>query len=225
MKIELFSCSSYRALLGLAGRVFVYAVLLGALAYGMLWGAVHHGPAFYSETGPVEVMEAVFAVCTALVFLLAARTDPERAPFLIVLSTLFFCAVVRESDYFFDLLIGRHAWKVAVALMLVPLGVYCRRNIRQIMDSAMSFISHPSFGVLLSGLLVLIVFSRLFGYGSFWKELIEGPYYRVTKTIVEEGVELMGYFLLLISSFEYWHSVRIRVKHESGKRLEEPPPC
>ncbi len=33
--------------------------------------------------------------------------------------------------------------------------------------------------------------------------------YRTVKTIVEEGTEQMGYFLLLISSCEYLHAARI----------------
>jgi len=69
----------------------------------------------------------------------------------------------------------------------------------------MDFMSEPSFGVFMSGLLVLIIFSRLFGYGPFWKEILDLGQYRMVKTIVEEGVELMGYFLLLISSIEYLH--------------------
>ena len=61
----------------------------------------------------------------------------------------------------------------------------------------------------MSGLLVLVVFSRLFGYGPFWKAIMDDPSYRTVKTIVEEGVELMGYFLILVSSFEYLHDVVI----------------
>ncbi|MCC7300349.1 MAG: hypothetical protein IT583_04660 [Verrucomicrobia bacterium] len=62
----------------------------------------------------------------------------------------------------------------------------------------------------MSGLLVLVVFSRLFGYGPFWKAIMDDPSYRTVKTIVEEGVEQMGYFLVFISACEYWHEARMR---------------
>ena len=216
MKAQLFSYSPYRALLGLAGRGFVYAVLLGAIAYGLLWGAVVYDDAFYSETGPVEVLETVFALITALVFLMAGRVDKNKAPCVIILSTLLFCAVIRESDYFLDVLVCRHAWKMLVTIVLVFLAVYAWRNLKLIGASLLSFINEPSFGILLSGLLVLIVFSRLFGYGPFWKAIMDDSSYRTVKTIVEEGVELMGYFLILLSSCEYLHDTLIAQRHSSS---------
>ncbi|MBI9020572.1 MAG: hypothetical protein JEZ10_04880 [Verrucomicrobia bacterium] len=214
---ERFNRLTGRVLAGLAVRVSLYAILLGAIAYGMLWGAVKYGPSFYDEIGPVEVLETVFALAATLAFLFAGRVDQNRAPCAIVLATFLFCAVIRESDYFLDVLVCRHAWKMMVALTLVLFAVYARSNLKAAGASLMSFVSQPSFGILLSGLLVLVVFSRLFGYGSFWKELIEGNYYRVVKTIVEEGVELMGYFLILVSSFEYLHDAVI------GRRYPEEP--
>lgn len=216
MQNEFSNRSSYRALLGLFGRVFVYAVLLGGIAIAMLWGAVEYGPGFYEETGPVEIAETIFALSTALVFLLSARRDRTRTPCAVVVATLLFCACVREADYFLDVLIGRHAWKVIVSMILVCLAFYYMRNTHRVVESVKNFMSETSFGVFMSGILVLIVFSRLFGYGGFWKELIDGAYYRVIKTIVEEGVELMGYFLLLISSFEYRHAAWIRGREVAG---------
>lgn len=208
MKTELFKEPSAKLFIGLALRVSLYALLLGGLAYGMLWGAATQGKAFCDETGPVEVLEIVFALSTALVFLVAARMDKKREPCAILVVGFLFCVAIRESDYFLDVLVARHAWKMLVVLTLVLLAVYIAKNFKRVVESILDFVSQPSFGIFLSGLLVLIVFSRLFGYGDFWKELIEGEYYRVIKTIVEEGTEQMGYFLLLISSSEYLHAVR-----------------
>ena len=194
----------------LLGRMVVYAVLLGGIAYGMLWGALKYGPVFYDEIGPVEILETVFALATALVMLCAGRRDVQRESCSVMVAGFLFCIAVRESDYFLDVLVFRHAWKVLVALILTGLGVYAVRNFRAVVESVADFMKSPAFGIFMSGLLVLVVFSRLFGYGGFWKELINDGHYRVIKTIVEEGVEQMGYFLLLISSFEYFHAARIR---------------
>jgi len=212
MKTKQFKQSPGRVLAGLTVRGFLYAVLLGAIAYGLLWGAVVYDDAFYSETGPVEVLETVFALITALVFLMVGRVDKNKGPCVIVLSTFLFCAVIRESDYFLDTLICRHAWKMMVAIALSLLAVYTWRNLRSVGGCLMSFVSQPSFGILLSGLLVLVVFSRLFGYGPFWKAIMDDSSYRTVKTIVEEGVELMGYFLILVSSFEYLHDTVIGLR-------------
>ena len=44
-----------------------------------------------------------------------------------------------------------------------------------------------------------IVFSRLFGTGSLWKDIATVDS-RIVKTVVQEGLELFGYALILIGS-------------------------
>jgi hypothetical protein len=191
-------------------RVLIYAVLLGLISAGMLWGAVVYDEAFYDETGPVEIAQTVFALITALGFLLAARRDQSKKPCAILIAGLLFCLVIRESDYFLDMFIGRHQWKVWVVLIVASMTIYAVRHIREL--SVLRFTHLPSFGVFISGLLVLIVFSRLFGYGPFWKAIMDNSSFHTVKTIVEEGTEAMGYFLLLISACEYVHESRMRTR-------------
>jgi len=215
MKAEWFKQPLAKTLGGLALRFFLYALLLGGLAYGMLWGAVSQGEAFYDETGLVETLQAVFVLLTALLFLAAGRLDKTREPLAVVMAGFLFCLFIREFDYFLDELVARHAWKMLVLLTLVLVVTYIAKNAKRVVESILDFVSQPSFGFFMSGLLIVVVFSRLFGYGDFWKELIEGDYYRVIKTIIEEGVELMGYSLLLISSCEYLHATRIQRRKSS----------
>jgi hypothetical protein len=196
----------------LALRVFIYAVILAAIAYGMLWGAVVYDDAFFDELGPVEILETVFALSAAIGFLLAGRKDPSKTACSVLLASLFFCAFVRESDYLLDTLVGRHAWEIGVAAILIGAAFYTVRHFRDVYVSVLKFIQLPSFGILLSGLLVLIVFSRLFGYGPFWKAIMDNASYRTVKTIVEEGVEQMGYFLIFVSACEYWQEARMRTR-------------
>lgn len=201
-------------LFAVAIRVSIYAILLGAIAYGMLWGAVVYDEAFYDETGPVEIAETVFDLTAALVFLLAARKDRSKEPCAVLIAGLFFCLFIREWDYLLDNLISRHSWKIGVALVVTGMTVYAVRHIREVYFSVLRFTHLPSFGIFLSGLLVLIAFSRLFGYGPFWKAIMDDSSYRTVKTIVEEGVEAMGYFLMLISACEYLHEARMRTRFD-----------
>jgi hypothetical protein len=198
-----------------------YAVLLGLIAVGMLWGAVIYDSAFYDEVGPVETLETVFAMGSALIFLSAAKIDRERMPSAVLTAGLFFCMAVRESDYFLDVLVCRHAWKVIVAGLVIFFTLYTLHNWQEVIRSLASFMSESSFGIFISGLLVLIVFSRLFGYGDFWKAIMDDRSYKTVKTIVEEGVELMGYFLLLISSFEYRYAARIAISARNVDNEED----
>lgn len=210
---DVFRRSVQSALFALGGRLFMYALMLGALAVWMLWGAVRYDALFYEEIGPVEVLETVFALLAALIFLWAARFDAARRVCSVLLAGVLFCVAVRESDYFLDELIGRHTWKVIVALIVVAAVLYASGRIKEVYRSALIFINRPSFGIFVSGALVLVVFSRLFGYGPFWQAIMDDESYRTVKTIVEEGVELMGYFLILVSSIEYFHDARIGFKY------------
>jgi hypothetical protein len=197
-------------LFALTVRVVIYAVLLAAIAYGCLWGAVVYDEAFYDELGPVEILETVFALSAALIFLLAGRREPSKEPCAVMIAGLLFCAFVRESDFIMDTLVAKHSWKIGVALILIGMILYAAKHLRKIYVSVLKFVHLPSFGIFLSGLLVLAAFSRLFGYGPFWKAIMDHPSYRTVKTIVEEGVELMGYFLILIAACEYYHHAKIR---------------
>ncbi len=178
MKTEWFKHPLAKTFADLALRVFLCALLLGGLAYGMLWGAVSHGPGFFDEVGPVETLESIFALLTALTFLVAGRVDKTRAPCVIMLAWFLFCLFIRESDHFLAVLISRHAWKVLVSFMLVLVFIYIVKNGKRVMASILEFLNQPSFGIFLSGLLVLVVFSRLFGYGGFWKELLDVGQYK-----------------------------------------------
>jgi hypothetical protein len=91
----------------------------------------------------------------------------------------------------------------------VLVTVYVLRHWQDILASVSEFVARPSFGVFISGLLVLIVFSRLFGYGPFWKTVTHGNGFRTIKRIAEEGVEQIGYCLIFISSLEYLYEAYI----------------
>lgn len=196
----------------LALRIFLYAVLTGAIAWWMLRGAVIYDDVFFDEVGPVEILQTVFIIISVIFFLIAGRIDKRREHCSVVLALLFFCMFVRESDYFLDLMIARHAWKVIVAMLVVFLADYVIRFLPQVVCSLENFVAEPAFGVLVSGLIVVIVFSRLFGYGSFWKAIMDNASYRTVKTIVEEGTEVMGYFLILVSSCEYLNKAKVLSK-------------
>ena len=48
-----------------------------------------------------------------------------------------------------------------------------------------------------------MVFSRLMGRSKFWRLLYEEENYRLAKAATEEGIELLGDTLMLISALEF----------------------
>lgn len=235
VETERMAGSPGRVFASLAGRILLYTAISGGVFFGLMSCGVQGVPLFFfGETGPVEILQTVLAMLAALIFLLAGRVDHTKAPCAVVLAAFIFCLVIREFDYFFDEYVFRHAWKIGVLLVLVSLTVYAIRNFREIGASLLEFTTLPSFGILLSGLLVLVVFSRLFGYGDFWEALFHDENCLATrqlvdaqtdnlvyiqlwdekcltiKRIVEETAEEIAYFLLLIASCEYLHAAGTR---------------
>ena len=50
---------------------------------------------------------------------------------------------------------------------------------------------------MMAGLIVLLIFSNLFGHEPFWQSVAGDGYSRVIKIAAEELVELLGYWLWL----------------------------
>jgi hypothetical protein len=89
--------------------------------------------------------------------------------------------------------------------------VYLIKQPYPVKPSLIEFSHLASAGIFLSGFLVIMAFSRLIGRGSFWEAVMGDGYMRVVKNIAEEGTELMGYTLLLISAVEFlWYVISQR---------------
>lgn len=179
------------------------------LVLGMLWAPVavlldvvvlKHGMPEHSVT---EISQELFLFAAmALIYVMAIRL-PEQRGFLFLVAGLLFSMLLRELDYLFDLI--RHGfWKYPVTLVVVLsvcLAVIFRRSVVPAMAEATR--SYP-FAYILAGLAVVLFFSRVFGTGSLWGAILDAgagtqaP--ALVKNSVQEGLELLGYVLILYGS-------------------------
>lgn len=67
--------------------------------------------------------------------------------------------------------------------------------------------------------LAVLLFSRVFGMGALWHQVLGEGYARLVKTTVEEGIELPAYSLWLAASLE--HFWRIRAVVRAGHALPD----
>lgn len=79
-------------------------------------------------------------------------------------------------------------------------------------------IPNPRYGILLSGLLAVLVFSRLFGMQVLWHDITEHGYMRVVKNAVEEGSESFGYMLCPPHPFGYYVTFRTHARQKQSLR-------
>nr|MBA2817885.1 hypothetical protein [Candidatus Pantoea persica] len=108
--------------------------------------------------------------------------------------------LIRELDFVFDLVEhGSWVW-FALASALVCLAL---RAPRATLAGLVAFVTDRSWLMTASGLLVLLVFSRLFGMHQLCQHLMLEGYNRVVKNMAEEGTELLGYSLCWLASARY----------------------
>lgn len=191
----------------LVGRAFLYVLfIVGVAQLITLEGYSQLSESTYNEVSLTEKLQDLFGFLSCVFFLVAARMNVELRPIAVMLAALTGMMFIRESDSFLDHNVFDGAWQVLVSAVIVVTAVFLKKQSQPIKSAIMAYARLPSAGVLLSGILVTFVFSRLFGRRSFWEAVMGDNYIRVVKNVVEEGTELMGYALILIVALELvWH--------------------
>ncbi|MDC8637113.1 hypothetical protein NY667_04660 [Xanthomonas hortorum pv. hederae] len=154
------------------------------------------------EWSLVESSQLLLLGATVAAFIRLARHSPEDRRFAVLAAGLFACMLIRELDVLWDQLAER-LWYGLVAAVAVGCLVYGLRQWRAALAGLARFLSARTGTVLVTGLVVVLVYSRLMGMGGLWRDLLDAHYLRVFKNAVEEGLELLGYLLILASSLGY----------------------
>jgi len=189
--------------LGFKVRFLVY-LAVAALMFQALALAVQAGYAsvLVRENQPWEWVEVGFLVLASLFCWWAAKRRPPFRRLFTLFSLLPLVAAVRELDDVLDRYVFDNSWKVIVGLLLLYTGYITWRNFAGIKAEFRAFMETRAFGFLWCGFLVVFVFSRLFGQKVLWKALMGEHYIRLVARTVEEGAELLGYWLILAGTIE-----------------------
>lgn len=182
--------------------------LIAGLSFTMVWldVAVFHTEIL--ELSFTEITQEVMLFLCAILFWTASGT-PEKTGFDFLAAGAFTCLLMRELDGLFDL-ISHSAWLwpfLGIAATAIFMASRAERRAETVRLLA-SFIHSRTFATLSTGMAVLI-FSRIFGMGTFWHHVLGADYQRLAKTTAEEGVELMAYSIWLSASLEYWVNTRL----------------
>jgi hypothetical protein len=156
-----------------------------------------------SEFSPIEIIQPLILAICALLMLWVMRTYPPQRPLAAVFGGLAAVFAIRECDYFLDRYLVDNLWQVLVAISGAVIIAYAYRNRRRLRIALVRIWPSPGLTLLFAGALILFVFSILIGHEPLWMSILGDHYQRVFKLALEEFIELMGYFLWLIGSFEY----------------------
>ena len=179
---------------------FFIAAIIAASVVGCLYldVTIHRD---LSEGSFVEFGQEVLLLITTVLFgTLAIKT---RQGGLWLVAGFFGCLFIRELDAYFDEIV-HGAWKYfALGVMFFSLFKAWRLGVENTFGTLAAFMKSRSFIFIFIGLLVVLVFSRLFGMGELWHAIMGDNFIRLVKNVVEEGCELWGYALITWGAINY----------------------
>lgn len=185
-------------------RLVVYGLLMVAIAQILSLDARQPVALKFSENTFTEWAQQTILALILGVFAISALRYPGHRGLSIALCGCAGIGLVREFNNFFKDQVFEGAWQLTALLLLgvtiwlfIPYRKHFLHNLRTIRGTF-------SEGMLIAGFITTFIFSRLFGRGTFWETLMGDRYFRSVKNAAEEGVELLGYSLLLIAAIEYY---------------------
>lgn len=181
---------------------FLIVSCVVALVSGLLFVDVALLKDGISEISFVEITQELFLLASAVLFFRQARRRKELRAGLILVGGFVLCMFIRELDAFFDLLAhGSWFWfAIAVAAGCI---IYALIHPTAALRGLADVVNYRGYAMMLAGFVCVLVFSRLFGMHVLWRDLLDQGYVRTVKNAVEEGTELLGYSLILLSTLGY----------------------
>lgn len=158
------------------------------------------------EISVTEMLQQLLLIVTSASFAYLAKEKSEVKHAALLISAFFAVLFIREMDFWFDKIV-HGAWVVPALLVAGSAIFYAIKNGKRTIDQLALILASPHMNLLVTGVVLLLVFSRLFGMGSFWHNVMGDGYVRVVKNIAEEGIELLAYCLIAFASLKTVHGI------------------
>lgn len=153
------------------------------------------------ETSVTEMLQQLLLLVSSASFAYLAKERSEIRHAAILISAFFAVMFVRELDFWFDQIV-HGAWVYPAVAIAGSAIFYACKNGKRTLDQLALILASPHMNLLVTGVMLLLVFSRLFGMGSFWQGVMDEHYIRNVKNIAEEGTELLSYSLITFAAIK-----------------------
>lgn len=151
------------------------------------------------ETSVTETLQLIMLAVASWSFFRVSRQESYLSHAAILISGFFAVLMIREMDYWFDMI--HHGSWVFPALAITALACSkAYRGGKGTVNEMAIILQSPYMKLLIGSVILLLVFSRLYGMGSFWQHVMGEHYVRDVKNISEEGIELLCYSLIALSA-------------------------
>ena len=180
-------------------RLLGYAALLAGVYFVIAYDAAH---GFQDETSLIEITQEILLLLMVGISFFCARRYTSYHRFNMLLGVVAFVSLIREFNNFLGEHLFSYAWSILVLIVLLPAAYYFLRNYQGLLRETERIAGTYAFGVLLSGGLVLHVFSRLYGLSIVWMDVMGDAYQRKIARISEESIELLAYAIVFVGVCE-----------------------
>ena len=207
----------------LVARFTAYTLVI-LVIFASLVPMVYDGDtATFRENGPIEWTQFGLIVVTSAVFLSGACFVTRFRQVFFLLASICATAAFRELDSIMDRAIPLLGWKIGLFIPVLALcALYAGRNI--LGAQVRAFVTVQGFAILWTGFIVIVAVAQVVGHGDLLKQLLGDGYTRHYKRFIEETLELIGYWLLLVGGFESLLQLRgsQREVHGASRKRKEP---
>ncbi len=215
-----------RVILTRAFLEFIYFVVVMLLSIALLYLEVFYLKSPSSEQSLIENAQRVYlAVISSVFFWYGGKHKSFRAGFVLI-GGFILCMLIRENDELSDRWF-HGSWKYFVLLVAGSCIFYAIKHAKATVDGLCHFIQARSYAIFVTGLIVVLLVSRLFGVGEIWTTImlddyidvvisivgeygrlddysvIQADYTGMVKNIVEEFSELVGYSMMLFATLRF----------------------
>ncbi|NJN42434.1 MAG: hypothetical protein HC811_09640 [Flammeovirgaceae bacterium] len=160
----------------------------------------------FGELSYTEIAQEVFLLLLCIVYVIIAYKFPKVKGLALAFLGVYLSALAREyNNYFHTWFSGM--WQTIVIVILLVTTYLVNKNRLTLLKPLRKFVDTPSFGLTLCGILIVLIFSRLYGLHTIWFNILNADLtgsYRWIKNAAEEGTELLGYSFLFFGAIDYF---------------------
>jgi len=156
----------------------------------------------FSEHSRAEILQAALTALAASIYWVRSVQLPDCRSWLQALAGFFTIVLIREMDFYLDY-IYHGFWSLLASLCLVLVLVMTWRSRHTFRTGLVQYLAHNAHVYVMIGVVIVVLFSRIFGSSDFLLAIMEEQYNPAFKTSMQEGLELFGYFLIAMGSAKY----------------------
>lgn len=157
-----------------------------------------------SEIWLTENTQEILILLAALSMAYAAWRRPGERGFLVLVAGFFGSMLIRELDVVLDAVWHGFWFWPALLLAVGAIGYAATLGRGTVLEPMADFFDTRAWSYVLFGLVVVLVFSRVFGSGSLlWSHVMSSHYEQIFKEALQEGLELFGYVFIAYGSVRF----------------------